>query len=316
MSVRRVVSGLLPAQLLRSALAAALAALALPALAAQGSLLEITVGPHETKWLDPKDLKVLLDGAPLAVTVPAPGADPAQPVYSDVLSPGKHRVDVEAAFIGNSEAFSYLKDYVFRMKGELDIDAPPGEAVGVNIKVVARSGLTVEWTDKFRLALKASTYQSERAAAARVPDAPPPAVAAAPEPEPEPETPAAQPAPAPAVERQGAGACTLEPPHFAVAKHALDAAARARLDQFATCLAQSGDAALIEGYANPRGSAQYNDRLSGERAREVADYLAKRGVARSRLTTKAYGFTRLLCEEKTQECWARNRRAEAVVSTP
>lgn len=316
MSVRRVVTRLLPAQLLRPALAAALAALALPALAAQGSLLEITVGPNETKWLDAKELKVLLDGAPLAVTVPAPGADPAQPVYSDVLAPGRHRIDVEAAYVGNSEAFSYVKDYVFRMKGELDIDAPAAEAVGVNIKVVARSGLTVEWTDKFTLALKASTYESQRAAAAQVPDAPPPAVAAAPAPEPEPEKPAAQPAPAPAVERQGAGACTLEPPHFAVAKHALDAAARARLDKFATCLVQSGDAALIEGYADPRGSAQYNDWLSGERAGEVADYLAKRGVARSRLTTKAYGFSRLLCEEKTQECWARNRRAEAVVSRP
>lgn len=297
-----------------------LAAVALPALAAQGSLLEITVGPHETTWLEAKELKVLLDGAPLAATVPAPKADPAQPVFSDVVTPGKHRVDVEAGFIGNSDAFSYVEGYVFRMTGQLDIDAPPGQAVGVNVKVVKRSGLTLEWTDRFKLALKASAYASERAAAAQVPDAPPATAVAKAEPEakpePEPEKPAAEPVPAVFVEREGAGACTLEPPHFAFAKHVLAAGDRARLDEFAVCLKQSGDAVVIEGHTDPRGSAQYNEWLSGERAGAVVDHLLERGVERSRLAIKAYGFTRLLCTDKTEQCNARNRRAEAIVSQP
>lgn len=296
-----------------------LAAIALPALAAQGSLLEITVGPHETTWLEAKELKVLLDGAPLSVTVPAPKADPAQPVASRVVTPGKHRVDVEAGFVGNSDAFSYVQGYVFRMTGQVDIDAPAGQAVGVNVKVVKRSGLTVEWTDRFKLALKATSYASEQASAAQVPDAAPPAAAVAkaePEPKPEPEKPTAEPVPAVFVEKQGAGACTLEPPHFGFAKHALAAADRPRLDEFARCLKDTGDAAVIEGHADPRGPAQYNEWLSGERASAVVEYLLKRGVERSRLATKSYGFTRLLCSERTEACHAKNRRAEAIVSQP
>ena len=71
----------LPARIL---VAAALASLALPAAAAPGSLLEITLGPHETGWLQAKELKVQVDGTSLPVTLPAAGADPAVPVYSGV----------------------------------------------------------------------------------------------------------------------------------------------------------------------------------------------------------------------------------------
>jgi outer membrane protein OmpA-like peptidoglycan-associated protein len=294
----------------------ALATLALPALAAPGSLLEITVGPHETSWLEPKELKVRLDGVPLAVAVPPAKLDPGQPIYSDVVKPGSHRVEVEASFVGNSEAFSYLQGYVFRMSGQLDIDAPVGEAVGVNLKVVKRSGLTVEWTQKFKLALNAGRYTSGRAATAQVPDAAPPAAATAAAGPRKPEVPAAQPVPVAFVKRQGAGACTLEPARFAFGKHGLDAASRARLDRFAKCLRESGDAVVIAGHSDPRGTRQYNEWLSAERASEVVDYLIRRGVDRSRLATMAYGSSHLLCREATEDCQARNRRAEAIVSVP
>jgi outer membrane protein OmpA-like peptidoglycan-associated protein len=47
------------------------------------------------------------------------------------------------------------------------------------------------------------------------------------------------------------------------------------------------------------------------RARTVADHLVARGVARERLTIRALGSTRLVCNDDTPACRARNRRAEA-----
>ncbi len=312
MSARRLVTRLSPARLLQAALAASFASLAPPALGSQGSLLQITVGPHETSWLDARELKVRLDGPPLGVRVPEPGADPALPVYSDVIRPGKHVLEVEAGFTGNSEAFSYVEGYVFRMNGQVEIDAPPGQAVVVNVKVVARHGLTLEWTEKFALALKASTFQSEQAAAAQLPDTKGPAAAALDEPRPAPPSPT----PASFVRREGAGACTLEPPRFRFGKRDLLPADRPRLAEFAACLKESGDLAVIAGHADPKGPAAYNDWLSAERARAVVEYLVAQGVPRARLAAKGYGSSRLACTERTAECNARNRRAEAITSQP
>jgi outer membrane protein OmpA-like peptidoglycan-associated protein len=314
MSVRRLVTRLSPVHPFRTALAGSLAALALPALGAQGSLLQITVGPHQTKWLEAKELKVRLDGPPLNVTVPAPGADPALPVYSDVIRPGKHMVEVEAGFIGNSEAFSYVEGYVFRMHGQVEIDAPPGQAVVVNVKVVTRSGLTLEWTDKFTLALEAKTIQSERAAAAQLPEAEAPATAAATPDETRPRPPS--PTAAAFVGRQGAGACTVDPPRFRFGKRDLQPADLAGLDRFADCLKESGDLAVIAGHTDSRGPRDYNHWLSTERARAVVNHLVKLGVPRSRLAAEGYGSSHLVCTEKTAACNARNRRAEAIVSQP
>lgn len=45
----------------------------------------------------------------------------------------------------------------------------------------------------------------------------------------------------------------------------------------------------VYGFTDTTGSASYNQGLSERRARAVADYLAARGVARSRLATQGYG---------------------------
>jgi hypothetical protein len=206
MNVHRITSRPEIGRPARALLAAALAALALPAAAAQGSLLEVTLGPHETSWLHAKELTVQVDGAPLTVKLPADGADPAVPVYSGVVKPGSHKIEVEAGFTGDSKAFNYVEGYVFRMRGQLDVEAPAGEAVGVQVRVVKTSGLTVEWTDRFKLALRATRYPSEKAASAQVPDEKTPATAAAPPAEPEPPAPA--PAAPAAAKPRAAGACT------------------------------------------------------------------------------------------------------------
>jgi peptidoglycan-associated lipoprotein len=303
MSVRPVLAPV-PRAIRRAALAAALSAFALPVAAAPGSLLEIVFDPPDTSQLALEELKVRLDGADLRVEWPAADAETAE-LYSGVVKPGPHRIDIEAAFTGKSSVFSYVDGYVFRMRGQLDVEAPAGEAVRVDAKVVRVSGITVKWTDRNRLSLRAGTHPSERAAAAQLPDpAEPAAVAAAPDP--------AAAAVAPAIHAERGPACTLEPPRFATGSHELDATAREFLDRFAECLVRNEDAAVIEGFADPTGSPSYNEWLSEMRALNAVDHLVKRGVERSRLTIRPLGATRLVCTEANRECRARNRRAEAV----
>ena len=45
----------------------------------------------------------------------------------------------------------------------------------------------------------------------------------------------------------------------------------------------------------------------------MQDYLITQGIAAERLTTISYGKELPLCQEDTEECWARNRRVHSVV---
>ena len=39
------------------------------------------------------------------------------------------------------------------------------------------------------------------------------------------------------------------------------------------------------------------------------DYLVSRGIQADRITALSYGEERPLCRERTEACWAKNRRA-------
>jgi peptidoglycan-associated lipoprotein len=66
---------------------------------------------------------------------------------------------------------------------------------------------------------------------------------------------------------------------------------------------------LIEGHCDERGTAEYNLALGERRALAAKAYLVGRGIADARLTVTSYGFERPVCAERTEACWARNRRA-------
>ena len=66
---------------------------------------------------------------------------------------------------------------------------------------------------------------------------------------------------------------------------------------------------LIEGHCDERGTAEYNLALGERRAKSTMNYLVAQGVQASRITIISYGKERPLCTEKTEACWARNRRA-------
>ena len=70
----------------------------------------------------------------------------------------------------------------------------------------------------------------------------------------------------------------------------------------------------IEGHADQRGSTEYNLALGQRRAEAVRAWLAAYGIDESRLNTLSYGKERLLDEGTSEDAFARNRRAEFVIT--
>jgi len=69
----------------------------------------------------------------------------------------------------------------------------------------------------------------------------------------------------------------------------------------------------IDGYADPRGTAQYNQPLSQRRVDAVKAALVSAGVPSDKIQTGAFGETRRKCAEATEACWQRDRRVEVLV---
>jgi peptidoglycan-associated lipoprotein len=70
----------------------------------------------------------------------------------------------------------------------------------------------------------------------------------------------------------------------------------------------------VEGHADERGTVEYNLALGERRAKAAYDYLVSLGVAPDRLKTVSYGKEVPLCQQATEDCWARNRRDHFAVT--
>ncbi len=68
--------------------------------------------------------------------------------------------------------------------------------------------------------------------------------------------------------------------------------------------------ARLAGHTDFLGSEEYNQTLSQNRARSVADYLIQKGIAPERITSFGFGKTRPIALEKTDEARSINRRVE------
>lgn len=66
----------------------------------------------------------------------------------------------------------------------------------------------------------------------------------------------------------------------------------------------------IGGHTDDKGSDEYNRKLSDDRAKSVLNYLVKKGIDASRLTSKGYGESNPLIENINDENRAVNRRVE------
>jgi len=66
----------------------------------------------------------------------------------------------------------------------------------------------------------------------------------------------------------------------------------------------------VYGHTDSTGSDAYNQTLSENRARVVADYLADKGVAAARIRSTGFGKTQPVASNDTPEGRAANRRVE------
>jgi peptidoglycan-associated lipoprotein len=99
--------------------------------------------------------------------------------------------------------------------------------------------------------------------------------------------------------------------YFDFDKSDLKPEARAILDKKADWLRANAQYRVrIEGHGDERGTNEYNLALGERRAEAAMRYLAAQGVSADRLSTISYGEERPTCTEKTESCWAKNRRAE------
>lgn len=103
----------------------------------------------------------------------------------------------------------------------------------------------------------------------------------------------------------------LKTVYFDYDSYALNDAARDVLKDDAAYLKGHPDLEiLIEGHCDQRGTNEYNLALGQKRAKETRDYLIRSGIPGRSVGTISFGKERPACEEMTEECWARNRRAD------
>lgn len=69
----------------------------------------------------------------------------------------------------------------------------------------------------------------------------------------------------------------------------------------------------VAGHTDSKGSDSYNMNLSKRRAAAVANYLASKGISKSRLNIIGYGATKPVAGNDTDEGRAKNRRTEIVI---
>ena len=86
------------------------------------------------------------------------------------------------------------------------------------------------------------------------------------------------------------------------------------LNQIAGTLNEHPNAMVtVVGHTDDRGAADYNQKLSQDRALGVTNYLASRGVAPERLSATGQGENMPIADNATAEGRAQNRRVEMFV---
>ena len=70
----------------------------------------------------------------------------------------------------------------------------------------------------------------------------------------------------------------------------------------------------LAGHTDNIGTEAYNQRLSERRANSARDYLVKRGVDASRVSSQGFGESKPIADNKTREGRAKNRRVEIKVN--
>ncbi len=73
----------------------------------------------------------------------------------------------------------------------------------------------------------------------------------------------------------------------------------------------------IEGHADERGSDEYNIALGDKRAVAAREFLSGMGISANQLEIVSFGKQKPVCEDHSEDCWQKNRRAHFVAeNTP
>lgn len=108
----------------------------------------------------------------------------------------------------------------------------------------------------------------------------------------------------------------LETIHFAFNSSVISKENQGILDGNAKFLKDNSKVTIqVEGHCDERGSVQYNLALGERRAKAVKSYIAALGIASDRISVVSYGKERPLVQGSDEESWAKNRRANFVVTS-
>ncbi len=101
---------------------------------------------------------------------------------------------------------------------------------------------------------------------------------------------------------------------FDQAKATLKSESFVELDRVVEFLKGNTDIKVeIGGHTDNVGPAAGNLKLSQSRAQSVADYIIKKGIPKSRIVAKGYGFSKPVASNATKEGKAKNRRVEFTI---
>jgi len=107
------------------------------------------------------------------------------------------------------------------------------------------------------------------------------------------------------------GCWVIEAPLFETDKWDIKPEFHVTLDDVARIIKNNKDLKLeIQGHADIRGTAEYNQKLSEKRAQAVEAYFVSKGIESERMNSVGYGFTRPVASNDTPEGMAKNRRVE------
>lgn len=102
---------------------------------------------------------------------------------------------------------------------------------------------------------------------------------------------------------------------FDTNKSTLTAAAKANLNKLVPVFGEYPDTNItIYGYTDSTGPADYNLKLSGDRAAAVRNYLASKGVSSSRFQVTGLGIADPIASNETAEGRSQNRRVEFAIT--
>lgn len=96
----------------------------------------------------------------------------------------------------------------------------------------------------------------------------------------------------------------------------LEADSKAKLDENARILQENGTLKIqIEGHCDQRGGIQYNIALGEKRAKAAKKYLQGKGIDAARIETISFGKERPIDPGMSEDAYAKNRRANFVITS-